>query len=79
MEKNVKTTPEIISLINKKIEENKREVDGASNDLELLLPKSKEYGQMLDITMKRMVLKDKIVFHKAVIAALTDVLQDIQR
>lgn len=79
MGKNVKTTPEILALINKKIDENKKEVERATIDLEALKPDSKNYGNVLDITMKRMVLKDKIIFHKAVIAALTDVSQDIQR
>ena len=79
MEKNVKTIPEVLALINRKIEENKKEVEGATVQLESLKPDSKNYGNVLDITMKRMVLKDKIVFHKAVIAALVDVSQDIQR
>jgi chromosomal replication initiation ATPase DnaA len=79
MEKNVKTTPEVLALINKRVNDNKREVEGATADLESLTKVSNEYGKMLDITMKRMVLKDKIIFHKAIIAALSDLAQEIEK
>ena len=79
MEKKVKTTPEVLALINRKVNENKKEVEGATSDLESLTKVSNEYGKMLDITMKRMVLKDKIIFHKAIIAALSDLAQEIEK
>jgi chromosomal replication initiation ATPase DnaA len=75
----VKTTPEVLALINKRVNDNKREVEGATADLESLTKFSNEYGKMLDITMKRMVLKDKIIFHKAIIAALSDLAQEIEK
>jgi hypothetical protein len=76
----MKTIPEITALINKKIIENKKEVEGASLEIEVLTSKvDKDFSNLLDITMKKMILKDKVVFHKAVIAGLSDVLEEIQK
>lgn len=76
----MKTTPEIVALINKKIEENKKEIAGATADIELFDKKLKsDFSNLLDVSMKKMILKDKVIFHKAVVAGLSDVLEEINK
>ena len=75
----MKTIPEILATISKKVNEHKIEVEGSTSQFEALGKAPNEYGKMLDITMKRMVLKDKIIFHKAVIAAFLDLQEEIQK
>lgn len=69
----MKQVPEIVTLINRKIREHKVEIEGAS--IELL--NMRKDGQ-IQTAMKHMVLKDKMVFHKACIATLEDLLKDIE-
>lgn len=64
----MKTVPEILNIINTKIDEHKKEVEACSGGLEALQKKEKA----LDNAMKHMVLKDKIIFHKACLLVLND-------
>lgn len=69
----MKTTVEIITLINTKIEEHKKEIEACDIGLKALLKKDKA----LDNAMKHMILKDKVIFHKACLLALNDLKDSI--
>jgi hypothetical protein len=76
----------VLSLIDKKIQEHKYEVDMSNN----LMDKYRTDMSTVDVkltnknedlikdTLKLGVLKDKIIFHKACIAALEDLKQNIE-
>jgi hypothetical protein len=72
----MKTIPEIQASINSKIEEHKKEIQLANDELEDLKKDKKAYGSM-QVAMKHIVLKDKIMFHKAAILTLDDLKQTI--
>lgn len=72
----MKTNAEILIILTKKLEEHIAEVKGANEALEA----AKKFG-MKDITSatKLLVLKDKIMFHKACLAALDDLRKEIEK
>lgn len=78
MELVMKNQVEILQLIRTKISENQIEVEGCLQDLELLRKDKQSYGS-LDTAMKHAILKDKAMFHKAVIACLDDLKQEIEK
>lgn len=71
----MKTIPEILAIMNKKIEEHKREVEAASTELESL---KKGVKPGIENAMKQLVLKDKVLFHKAAGLALNDLKESIK-
>lgn len=69
----MKSTEEIVRLLDKKIEEHKTVIEDMSEDLK----KMKKDGK-IESAYKHMILKDKLMFHKAAILALKDVKNEIQ-
>lgn len=74
----MKNQADILQLIRTKIAEHQIEVNGSLKDLELLKSDKKNYGS-LDTAMKFAILKDKAMYHKAVIACLDDLRQEIEK
>jgi len=68
------TIEEVKSLILKKIGEHNVEIEGAMNDHERLAVVKGD----VQSAMKKMILKDKLVFHKACAATLQDLLSEIK-
>lgn len=79
----MKQIPELIQTLKVKIREHEMEIEATvvvQEDLSKQISELKEKGKAQESFMamnKAMVLKDKIVFHKAAILTLTDVLESI--
>lgn len=65
----------ILSIIEKKISEHQTEINGAQN--ELLDKNSQLKNKSVSEAAKLLVLKDKIMFHKAALLVLEDLKKDI--
>lgn len=70
----------IITLIEKKIKEHEVEVKGATKELASFSGKE---GQARNIQImnasKKLILKDKVIFHKAAMLALHDLLEELKQ
>lgn len=66
------TLDQVKALIRKKISEHNVEIEGAMNDHDRIKP-----NKDIQLAMKKMVLKDKLVFHKACAATLQDLLKEL--
>lgn len=64
----------ILNLIQTKIKEHQYEIDGAQKDLLDLKLKPKDAA----IAVKQLVLKDKILFHKASLLTLENLKEEIK-
>lgn len=67
----------ILTIIDKKVEEHKVEIQGATNQIETLQSKLSNKNtvhkdSIIKVARQLGMLKDKVVFHKACVAALTD-------
>lgn len=69
----MKNQSEILHLIRTKISEHQIEIEGCVRDLGTLKKDS------LESATKYLVLKDKLVFHKAVVMCLEDLRQEIEK
>ena len=66
----------ILAIINKKLAEHVNEVDAVQQELEGKREKARE-NKDIDSARNLMILKDKMMFHKACSMILQDVLDDI--
>jgi hypothetical protein len=78
----MKTILEVKSILDKKVEEHKKEIAYAESQLSELknwAVIAKEGINAIQKASKMLILKDKILFHKACAAALNDVKQEIEK
>lgn len=75
----MKTVEQILALIASKAAENEAEVEAADKELKTIknMPNGNKGHAMVTKAMRMMVLKDKMIFHKAVVAALNDLKEEI--
>lgn len=76
----MKSIEEVIATINNKIEEHKIEIAGSDKmilDIQLSI-KSKTNRPEFDSVVRLGVLKDKIIFHRSIVSAFNDLLEDIK-
>lgn len=66
---------EIIVLLDKKMIEHQKEIDGAQRDL--LDERGKLKAKSVPEAAKTLILKDKILFHKAAILTLQDIKNEL--
>lgn len=73
------TINELSQLLDVKIQENEFEIRSANKELQELTAKSKSWSDSnFKDAAKIMILKDKIVFHKAAILVLQDVKSELE-
>lgn len=65
----------VIELIDKKVKEHDFEMKGAQNDL--LQTHGKKPGA--EDAVQRLIIKDKLMFHKAAVLVLLDLKQDLEK
>ena len=68
----------ILKIINKKLAEHVTEVDAVQQEIEEKRTKAKE-SKDIDAARNLMILKDKMMFHKACAMILQDVLDEIPK
>jgi len=70
----------VISLIETKIQEHQAEVNGATKDISKLSgPEGQRRSAQLINASKKVILKDKVIFHKAAMLALHDLLEELRQ
>lgn len=70
----------VISLIETKIQEHQAEVNGATKDISKLSgPEGQGRSAQLINASKKVILKDKVIFHKAAMLALHDLLEELRQ
>jgi hypothetical protein len=77
----MKTISEILAIINSKVEEHRHEIEATSEQLSKIkdwAAISKEGPKGIQKATQMLVLKDKILFHKACISCLSDLKDTIQ-
>lgn len=67
---------DILEILNKKIKEHQIEIDGCQNNL--LDGQGKLKYKSVQEATKMLVLKDKLVFHRACISALVDLKEELE-
>ena len=68
----MKTIPETLAIIDIKIKEHKTIIQQLDSDIDSSRKLQVDASRTLEQAMKTMVLKDKVIFHKAALLTLED-------